>query len=269
MEALAWRPDRSAIETSVSIIICHLEQTLQSFFFGTSPQKLYGTINRATSQNSGALICTSWGPEAQASHRVLNVLAARLAEAGTNAMRFDYYGCGDSYGSGMDVSLQSLSESTHSAIEEIRDSEQVSELSVIGYRLGAIPALKIANDSMLPVVLIDPVLDGRTWLTELRSGIFSPMRKSGDMHEAGGYCASQNFIDELESTNVEISLAQSAQVSVIISSANSGVKLPPDCDIVLCESRSTWLLTGGVGLAPIPVKLIDTVVTKVRNSVQP
>lgn len=242
---------------------------MQSFFFGSSPQKMYGTICHASSPNLGALICNSWGPEAQASHRLLNVLATRLAAAGVNAMRFDYYGSGDSYGSGLDITLQSLTDSSRSAVEEIRESGQVNGLSVIGYRLGAIPALRIARDSALPAVLIDPVLDGRAWLAELRSGIFAALCKAGDIHEAGGYCASQKFIDELESTSAELADMSSQKLNLIFSTRSASDRLPKNLEPVICESEPTWLLTGGAGLAPIPAKLIDTVIKKVLDSVEP
>lgn len=241
---------------------------MQSFFFGSSPQKMYGTMCHASSPNLGALICNSWGPEAQASHRLLNVLATRLAAAGVNTMRFDYYGSGDSYGSGLDITLQSLIDSARVAEEEIRESGQVNGLIVIGYRLGAIPALRIARDSALPAVLIDPVLDGRAWLAELRSGIFSVLRDAGDFHEAGGYCASQLFIDELETTSAELADLASEKLNVVLSTRAASGRLPQDLEPVVCESEPTWLLTGGAGLAPMPVKLIDTVIERVLDSVE-
>ena len=69
--------------------------------FGESDRKLYGVYHHAETRAPNAPAClllNPFGEEAIRSYRIFKHLAARLARAGAPALRFDYYGSGDSDG---------------------------------------------------------------------------------------------------------------------------------------------------------------------------
>lgn len=105
------------------------------------------------------------------SHRALRQLAARLAEAGFPVLRFDYYGCGDSAGEAEQGSITRWLEDISTAIAELRARAGVSEVCVIGLRLGGTLAALAGSRrrDFESLVLWDPVVSGKGYFKELLS----------------------------------------------------------------------------------------------------
>ena len=96
-------------------------------------------------------------------------LAARLAEAGFHVLRFDYFGTGDSGGEAWDGSPDLWLEDTAAAVEELRDMAGVRTVSLVGMRLGAVLAARLAASrrDIDRLVLWDPVISGAEHLGRL------------------------------------------------------------------------------------------------------
>ena len=140
--------------------------------FGPRDARLFGVFHGAagTARGEGIVLCQPIGHEYIRAHRTFRQLAVQLADAGFPVMRFDYFGCGDSTGNGADGTLPRWIEDVHAAIDELRETSGVARVSLVGLRLGASIALLAAasRPDVHRIVLWDPVLDGRAYLSGLR-----------------------------------------------------------------------------------------------------
>ena len=87
-------------------------------------------------------------------------LAAKLASSGFHTLRFDYFGTGDSAGDTVEGDLEGWSADIETAIDEIRDIAATAQVTLIGLRLGALAAARVAARNARVVdtlVLWDPV----------------------------------------------------------------------------------------------------------------
>lgn len=147
---------------------------LVASYFGGAEKPLFGcsSVPRpGRSRSSAALICQPVGHEYINCHRALRQLATRLANAGFPALRFDYLGCGDSRGDSTQGRVSEWMENLVAAISEIRRQTNSARVCLIGLRLGASLALLAAarRNDIAGLVLWDPVINGRDYLTELIS----------------------------------------------------------------------------------------------------
>ncbi|HKE49019.1 MAG TPA: alpha/beta fold hydrolase [Rhodanobacteraceae bacterium] len=146
---------------------------MTAFFFGNSDRQLYGVYHAAQSgpgRPIGVVLCSPFGAEAIRAHRILRVLAERLARAGAHVLRFDYRGTGDSAGDGSDVDLEQWQGDIASADAELRDMSGVTRVIWIGLRLGASLAMLAARKppaGLAGLVLWEPVVRGKDYLAEL------------------------------------------------------------------------------------------------------
>ncbi len=146
---------------------------MNPFFFGSSEDPLFGAYHPPGDQrgkNRGVVICNPFGDEAIKAHRALRQLAMTLAEARVHALRFDYYGTGDSSGDGEEGRLARWCDDIGDAADELRDTSGVAKVSFAGLRLGASLALRAASGrrDLDRVALWDPVVDGRAYLADLQ-----------------------------------------------------------------------------------------------------
>ena len=116
------------------------------------------------------LICNPFGQEAIRCHRLLKVLADRLARSGFHVMRFDYFGTGDSDGDDIDGDLASWIGDVCNADHELRERSGCPRSSWFGLRLGASVAAMASSrvtDAPQRLVLWDPIVYGSGYLDEL------------------------------------------------------------------------------------------------------
>jgi uncharacterized protein len=148
------------------------------FFFGTGRRRLFGIYDSAggTGRASGRraiVLCYPWGSEYIHAHRSMRHLARRLSLVGLHALRFDYFGTGDSAGEMSDADLPGWEEDIETAIGELRDSTGVKRVALAGLRLGATLAASVAARRRMDVdtlVLWDPIICGKTYVQELIDG---------------------------------------------------------------------------------------------------
>ena len=142
----------------------------EPFYFGPRDQRLFAVYHPPSTRRSvpaGAVLCYPFLQEYFRSHRAFLRLAGQLAARGWHVLRFDYSGCGDSYGNGPRES-DAWARDLQLAVRELRERAGPCRLALIGLRLGASLAASVAA-SVQPVdqlVLWDPV-DGPNYIREL------------------------------------------------------------------------------------------------------
>lgn len=142
-------------------------------WFGRPDRPLLGWYHTPAdgTARAGVVICPPLGREYLRCHYALRLLAEGLAARGLCALRFDYDGTGDSAGEEHDPDrVDAWIESATAAIDLVRESG-VPAVDVVGMRLGATLAAEAALrlGDLDALVLWDPVVSGRAYLTEQRA----------------------------------------------------------------------------------------------------
>lgn len=142
--------------------------------FGPPQRQLFAMLHLpgdGPQSRAAVLLCPPFGQEAIRAHRTFKVLAERLARAGHPAIRFDYFGSGDSGGEDDEVSLAGMSNDIGAAGRQLRDVAAGRPVTWLGLGLGATAAWLCASVSPQPpdqLLIWDPVLDGQKYLQLLR-----------------------------------------------------------------------------------------------------
>jgi len=118
---------------------------------------------------AGCVILAPLADERKSSLRPMVEVARSLAAAGIAAARIDYRGTGDSSGSSVDTTLESMAEDAVAAADHLRTSFGCRKVALAGLRLGGAVALLAAEKARADaVVMIEPVADGPEYARDLR-----------------------------------------------------------------------------------------------------
>ncbi len=147
---------------------------VEPLYFGTNKKSLFGiyhTPQGGPTRDCGIVLCYPLGNEYINSHRAYRQLAYRLSQVGFPVLRFDFYGCGDSDGDCEQGEMRQWLTDIAAAIREIRGKSGVRQVCLVGLRLGGTLAAMAgaAWGDLDGLVLWDPVINGRTYLEELRA----------------------------------------------------------------------------------------------------
>lgn len=175
---------------------------MNPFFFGSSQQPLFGIHHPAKgdARGHGVVLCPPIGQEYMRTHRALRQLALQLNKAGFDVLRFDYAGIGDSAGDNTLASLEGWQSDTHTAIDELKDTAGVKQISVVGVRIGASLAYLASRkrSDIDCVVLWDPVVSGSEYVDELVALADEPGKApAGETIGVTGFALTAAFRDEL------------------------------------------------------------------------
>ncbi len=145
---------------------------VEPFYFGPRSARLYGCYHEPAAwpaREVGLVVCYPVGQEYLRSHRACLHLASAAARAGFPALRFDYFGTGDSAGDPDALELARWTSDVALAVEELRARSGVGPVVLAGLRLGASLALRAAPqvEELAGLVLWEPVVSGSAWLDEL------------------------------------------------------------------------------------------------------
>ncbi|HVR18247.1 MAG TPA: amino acid adenylation domain-containing protein [Polyangiaceae bacterium] len=140
------------------------------FHFGQNSE-LYGVLHGLEARSGDAvLICAPVGQEHVRGRFVLQRLGEKLAARGVPALRFDYFGCGDSLGDGGGASIRRWQEDIAAAHAELVRRTGARAVVAVGVRLGALLLFHAARRFPLTrVVVWDPVSDGNQHCAALRA----------------------------------------------------------------------------------------------------
>lgn len=145
----------------------------QPLYFGAEGPRLFGWLHHPAAGSLagvGLVICNPFGFEEVCAHRSLRHIARAAADAGIPSLRFDYEGCGNSAGDEFAAdTLGRWTRSVHEAIDCLRRASGVSQVCLLGVRLGAtLAALAAApRDDVAGLIAVAPVVRGRAYLREL------------------------------------------------------------------------------------------------------
>jgi pimeloyl-ACP methyl ester carboxylesterase len=131
----------------------------------------FGWLHTAPLRSDTAIvICPGLSDDALTAHRPLRLLADQLATAGYPALRFDYRGTGDSIDLNPgEVEMTAWLASLCAACDAARIMTGARRLILCGFRFGASLAALVAAErtDITGLVLIDPILRGRSWLRQM------------------------------------------------------------------------------------------------------
>jgi len=139
--------------------------------FGPADRPLVGRLHETRAPAVGSVVlCSPWGYEENCAFGALQMLARKLAESGFETLRFDYDGCGNSWGDPADDErVASWVASCGEAIDFMA-RRAGRAVRVVGIRLGAaLAVLAAASHDIDRAVLWDPVVSGKRYLRALRA----------------------------------------------------------------------------------------------------
>ncbi len=249
---------------------------MEAFYFGSSENYLYGIYhppNTNKSRDEGVLICSPFGQEYMRSHRSLRHLAVSLSKLGYHVLRFDYRGQGDSAGDLEGVTPQQWQEDILCASRELLAVAMVTNLSIVGLRLGALLASSLEEmpKSLKRLVFWDPVISGQDYLNEI--GPKAVPVKGGSASSINGFIMPDTFQDGLKwlslfgdtaQVDYSIDLVVSHKTDAFMNLENicSGNK---NYNYILCRSPHDWNYVDSVGGILWPVNIIQVIVTLFGN----
>lgn len=118
----------------------------------------------------GVVIAGALGFEDLCSRRFLTLLAGQLAAAGFPVLQFDYPGCGDAAGDHTQPGrLASWIGSINTAIDRLKSETSVTDVLVVGFRLGALlaPIAVAGRSDVAGMALLAPPASGKSYVREL------------------------------------------------------------------------------------------------------
>lgn len=142
-------------------------------YFGAG-RELFGLFHSVAtgavsgSSGTGVLLCPPLGQDQIRCHRLYRQLAHALVADGIPALRFDYYGTGDSAGNSIEVDWDRCVADVVTAANELRVRSGLDSIVAFGARLGGSIALAAASMARFAdIVAWDPVLDGSAYAARL------------------------------------------------------------------------------------------------------
>lgn len=141
------------------------------YFFAGPAGRLFGV--RHLPDPAGAALpfvfCHPFAEEKLWAHRVSVHFARDIARLGHPVLRFDCSGSGDSDGDFSDSTLASACDDIEAAIEELKTLTGAAQVGLLGLRLGASLAARVAErrNDVERLVAWAPIIDGAAYLQEL------------------------------------------------------------------------------------------------------
>jgi len=197
------------------------EASTVPLYFASAGHKLFAWLHQPAAQPAagiGVVICKPFGYEALCAHRSIRAFAETAAALGMPALRFDYLGTGDSEDIDPEADqLDAWVQDIVAAVSELRRRTGVERVCLLGFRLGALLATLAAArcNAEHALILVAPVLSGRTYLRELRTAQLAGSRApTGPTVAAGGYSRERDA-DSTEVSGYMLSAATIAHLSRI------------------------------------------------------
>ncbi len=147
-------------------------------YFDGGNGKLFGVLHTPERRagKKGVIFLHPYAEEKQRVDRILVGLARLLCANGYFAMRFDFFGCGDSEGNFEEMSRETQMSDLERAKKVFLETTGVEEVTLFGVRLGSNIAAQYAgiDPEIRNVILWSPIPDGSEYAeTLLRNKIFS------------------------------------------------------------------------------------------------
>src|SRR5579871_6007661 len=98
---------------------------------------VYHAPEALSNNQTGIILCYPYGQEYIRCHKLYVNMANKLAVLGFHVLRFDYYGTGDSSGEFPSITIDGSLGDIDVAINELKESCDISKVILIGVRFGA------------------------------------------------------------------------------------------------------------------------------------
>lgn len=187
---------------------------MEPLYFGHSGQQLFGLLHTASDSKDlkiGVVLCNSLGQEHIRSHRCYLTIANKLAAAGVNVLRFDFFGSGDSAGNLEEAHIANWIDDIHTAVTEVKQRCEVDQIYLVGVRFGAtLASMYAAKHFVDGVVLWSPVINGKQYTEELQlfnrnwlNGTFATCKKpEKGAIESLGFIFPKPLVEEIKAINL-------------------------------------------------------------------
>lgn len=253
-------------------------------YFGDPQRRLFGLYSPASAgarRMRAVVLCPPWGQEYLRAHRSMRQLALRLNAAGIHVLRFDYYGTGDSAGDMVEGDLPGWESDIEAAIEELIDTTGAQRVGLVGLRLGATLAARVAarrRKEVESVVLWDPVVEGEEFVAQLLAldavemGMQAPRQRPGGHPgwQLLGFPVIPALRDELASAQLLPLVPALPARCLVIASGPSPSHLPlrealaargeAAAAFEQIDSEPAWLEHRSSGAGAVPVALLERIV---------
>ena len=239
---------------------------MDPFFFGPPHRRLFGIITAPDGgpSSKGAVLCPPLGLEAVRAHRSLRLLSDQLARAGCIALRFDFFGTGDSLGASDESRPIEWLEDIRVAVQELRERSGVGRISLVGLRLGEYLATAAEVRAVSQLVLWDPVADPARYAQELEENAYKS-EKYG--LEVGGFAYSPALLDDLRTLSLDDVQRVPREVKILTSRASPGLPAfrksveakRARVDHVQIDAPPAWGTVQTLGAGAVPVDVLQRV----------
>ncbi len=192
-----------------------MEEPLQ---FQADDARLYGVLHCPEGQRRalGLVFCPPFAEEQKQAYRVFVEMARQLGKLGFPSLRFDYRGTGDSSGPFADFSIAGAVRDIGAAAAFLRQRASVQHVGLIGLRLGASLAWRVADQGLDAALLVlwQPIVDGglyyrlniRRMLVRqmMTHGKATGERQTGDAEtiDLDGFLASRSMCEEIKALKI-------------------------------------------------------------------
>ncbi len=194
---------------------------------------IYHSPNSAAMNEKAVLICYPLMQEHIRTYKACQELAEQLSDAGFHVLRFDYTGTGDSRGDLIDCNIDIWLNDIKAAAKELRDLSGIDSISVLGIRMGATLAATSGLGKINQLLMWDPIIDGKRYLSGLKS-IHRQMMDNRDhfpkerrdivtegMQELVGFCMTNCLYSQIGNIGTSFDSASlDTKISVISSHSN-------------------------------------------------
>jgi esterase/lipase len=159
----------------------------------------------------GVVFCYPYGQEYIRCHKLYVNMAKKVASRGFHALRFDYYGTGDSNGEFSSVTMKESLDDIKLIIQQFKESCAISRVVLFGVRFGGTLAIML-SDYVDALALWNPVLNGNSYLKNIDlsyrnwlNGSFTKEKgRSKDFMENFGFQFSSDLLNEIRTVHIDI-----------------------------------------------------------------
>ena len=156
---------------------------------------------------TGVVVCNPLGYEYSHTHRTIRHLCDNLAADGYPCIRFDYHGTGDSFSNLLAAKrIETFVANIGQVVQKLKDIANVSEICLIGIRLGATLAAAFSENTPIDkLVLWSPCIKGRAYVREMKALEKLASHNADNRHsfiDSGGFIVTEETADELSKINL-------------------------------------------------------------------
>ncbi|MDH5545582.1 MAG: hydrolase 2, exosortase A system-associated [Gammaproteobacteria bacterium] len=213
--------------------------SVQPFFLERDTKKIFciAFVPQAIVKSqkiNGVVVVPPFAEEMNRSRHLFTRIARRLAESGSIVLLLDLYGTGDSGGDFADAGWEDWKSDILAGIQWLKE-QGANSIDMLAMRAGCLLGTEVASETDIrKLVMWQPVLDGRTFLTQ-----FFRLKIAANMTSENRELSTTKAIFELIESGTDVEIA-GYQLSSSLVGPMSDAKLAGnleqlDVDICWCE----------------------------------